>query len=248
MDPATGERMEEGYEYPDVFDRVTLTLIQSRNLDTARLEEAETRILSSVVERFATRPRERLLDLGCGTGRLTLKFSGTFSEVTALEPDRLRMQHARDSIRQEGIRNVTCLEAPFLDAGFGDETFDAVLCSQVIQHIDTNRVEPMLKGIFRVLRDDGILVLTTSYSNRDEDFFLEAFVEKGEVVRREISEQEFNRLVVNKEQSLPIHYFTADTLRKSLAGFTETKMSIFTDAYPDPMLDTILFLGMRIPT
>ena len=240
--------MEEGYEYPDIFDRVTLTLIQSRNLDTARLEEAETRILSPVMERFVRRRRERLLDLGCGTGRLTIKFSGCFNEVTALEPDRLRMRHAKESIRQEGIRNVTCLEAPFLDAGFGDEIFDVVLCNQVFQHLDTNRIEPMLKGILRVLREDGILVLTTSYSNRDEDFFLKAFVEKGEVFRTEISEPEFNRLVVNKERSLPIHYFTADTLRNGLAGFTETETSIFTDAYPDPMLDTILVLGKRSPS
>ena len=233
------------YYYPDISDHITLTIIQSKNLDVQFLEETENTILSSAEEMFRNETFKTLLDLGCGAGRLTIKFSKYFQQVTALDPDKYRLNNARENIKSRGIENVIYVQAPFLASKLPDKYFDVVLCNQIIQHIDTEMIEPMIQGIFRVLKPNGVLVLTTSYSNRGNDFFLKSFVDEGETTGIEIYEPEFNRLISNDRKILPIHYFSPESLKKHLTRFNEIKLSVFDDLYPHPMLDALLFIGKK---
>ena len=233
------------YYYPDISDLITLTIIQSKNLDVEYLEKTENTILSSAEQLFKEKAFKSLLDLGCGAGRLTIKFSEYFDRVTALDPDRQRLSNAKKNILSKDIQNVVFVQAPFLGADFPDNHFDAVLCNQILQHIDTEMIEPMIQGIFRVLKSKGILVLTTSCSNRGEDFFLKAFLENGKTTGIDISEEEFNRLIINDRKILPIHYFSPVRLKKYLDRFTEIELSTFYHLYPHPMLDALLFIGQK---
>ncbi len=233
------------YYYPDIFDHITLTIIQSKNLDVEFLEKAENTILSSAEALFRKQRFDTLLDLGCGAGRLTIKFSKYFNQVTALDPDNTRLQLAKDNLVRKEIHNVKFNQSPFLKADLPDEHFDVVLCSQIIQHIDTKMIEPMLQGIFRIMKPDGIIILTTTYSNRNDDFFLKSFLENGVATGIEISEQEFNGLTTNDRKILPIHYFASSRLKGHLIRFSEIKFSIFDNLYPHSMLATVLYMGKK---
>jgi SAM-dependent methyltransferase len=234
------------YQYPDLFDQITVALLQSKKLDLEFLEQSENTVLASVEKLFLNQSFGNLLDLGCGAGRLTIKYAEYFNQVTALEPDIERLRIARDNINSNKTKNVAYLQAPFLKAELQDEYFDVVLCNQVIQHIDTAMIEPMMQRIFRLLKSDGIMVLTTSHSTRNDDFYVKSFLDKGEVVCVDISGQEFNRLTTNSHEILPVHYFTPAGLKNYLAKFTEIEFSIFDNIYPDPMLDTVLFIGRKV--
>lgn len=259
------------YQYPDSYDQITLALIPAKNLDLEFLEQSENTVLAAVEKLFLNQANSTLLDLGCGAGRLTIKYAEYFSQVTALEPDKERLRIARYNIDGNNIQNVAYIQAPFLQAELPDEHFDVVLCNQVIQHIDTDMIEPMIQRIFRVLKSDGIMVLTTSHSNRKHDFYIKSFVDSGESagsgigagsgksasgekksasgeikgIGVEISEQEFNRLTTNDQEILPIHYFAPAHLTSYTDQFTEIELSVFDNIYPHPMLDTVLFIGRK---
>lgn len=92
------------------------------------------------------------LELGCGIGIFTSAFAGTGARVVAIDvsPDLIAL--GRD--RAPGARFVLtdACELPF-----GDETFDVVLGSSVLHHLE---VRPVLREIRRVLRSGGRATFT----------------------------------------------------------------------------------------
>jgi ubiquinone/menaquinone biosynthesis C-methylase UbiE len=233
------------YFYPDKSDQITLSLVLLTENSAEELELTEDIIFSSAENLFKRSGFHSLLDIGCGKGRLIARFSKYFETVTALDPDGWRLKQARDSLKNHGIRNVEYIEALFQDAQFPDEHFDVVVCNQMIQHLDTNMIAPLMRGVFRILKKNGSLLLTTSCSHGDEDYFLKSFVKNGTVQSAEINKKEFNGLMTNDREVLPIHYFSKETLKKHLSEFREVALSVYDDIFPHPMLDTIMFMGEK---
>ena len=104
---------------------------------------------------------DSLLDLGCGAGRLIIKFAKYFHHITALDPDLRRINNAKKNIAANNIQNVSYIQSPFCADILEADNFDVVICNQIIQHIDTRTIEPMIQGIFKILKSNGIFVLTT---------------------------------------------------------------------------------------
>jgi SAM-dependent methyltransferase len=98
----------------------------------------------------------RVLEVGCGTGGISLYLASQGFKVTAVdreqyEPEALRA--ARDFSRQQGIG----IDVYLADAGalpFGEGAFDAVLCGNVVEHLDDP--EAALAEIHRVLVPGGV--------------------------------------------------------------------------------------------
>lgn len=101
--------------------------------------------------------KARILDLGCGAGRATQLLCARDHRVTALDI-------SLKALRRAGVRapNADYLEAA-CDSSlpFADRVFDAVYCTEVIEH--TLDAESMLHESQRILRPEGLLFLTTPY-------------------------------------------------------------------------------------
>jgi ubiquinone/menaquinone biosynthesis C-methylase UbiE len=114
----------------------------------------------TLVEQAALRPGDRVLDLGCGTGGLTLliKRLHPHAEVVGLDPDPQALARARRKAARAGV-------ALQLDQGFGDElpypdaSFDRVLSAFVLHHVPPDEKEPTLREVRRVLAPGGALHL-----------------------------------------------------------------------------------------
>ena len=50
-------------------------------------------------------------------------------------------------------------EADILDSGYADESFDVIVCSLFLHHINSLDLEPFIKEYFRMLRKDGVLAI-----------------------------------------------------------------------------------------
>jgi SAM-dependent methyltransferase len=96
---------------------------------------------------------ERVLDLGCGDGRLTACLDAT--ELTAADVSPVALERARS--RLPGARIVE-LE-PDAPLPFVEGAFDLVLCAETIEHVRDAQL--LLSEIRRVLRPGGTLALTT---------------------------------------------------------------------------------------
>lgn len=121
-----------------------------------------------VLERLAPRPGERILDLGCGTGRLTAELAATLGHGTIVAIDRsetmLRQASSQawpgphrveDATLASGHHHVYFVRAdgaclPFVD------TFDAVLSTATFHWIHDH--ELLFASIYRALAAGGRLV------------------------------------------------------------------------------------------
>ncbi|MBI2218555.1 MAG: glycosyltransferase [Candidatus Rokubacteria bacterium] len=96
----------------------------------------------------AVKGRTAILDAGCGTSRIIQDLPGAVG-LDVAEPKLRWLAH-----RRARLVGGTCERLPFRD-----ETFDAVVNSEVIEHVpDTPDI---LREAWRVLRPGGILVLGT---------------------------------------------------------------------------------------
>jgi ubiquinone/menaquinone biosynthesis C-methylase UbiE len=59
-----------------------------------------------LIERFTTLRGRRILEVGCGDGRLTFQYAPTAAQVLAFDPDRLSIEDALDEQARLGVQNV----------------------------------------------------------------------------------------------------------------------------------------------
>jgi SAM-dependent methyltransferase len=96
---------------------------------------------------------DRVLDLGCGDGRLSAELDA--AELTAADVSLTALERAR---RQLPGARIVELE-PDAPLPFDDGAFDLVLCAETIEHV--RDVQLLLSEVRRVLRPGGVLALTT---------------------------------------------------------------------------------------
>ncbi|MGY2080567.1 class I SAM-dependent methyltransferase [Modestobacter sp. SYSU DS0657] len=110
------------------------------------------------------RPGSHVLDVGCGTGRLTIAIAAAGHRVVGVDPDVGRLAAAR---RKPGAEVVTWIEGTVADVP-GDQVFDtALMTSHVAQAIASRRAwAETLDHLHRLLRPGGRLV----FDSRDPAF------------------------------------------------------------------------------
>jgi ubiquinone/menaquinone biosynthesis C-methylase UbiE len=72
---------------------------------------------------FADLKQARVLEIGCGDGRLTWRYAESANRVTGIDPDAERLQTALEALPST-LTHVTFVQAHAEDLPFRRETFD----------------------------------------------------------------------------------------------------------------------------
>jgi 2-polyprenyl-3-methyl-5-hydroxy-6-metoxy-1,4-benzoquinol methylase len=112
------------------------------------------------------RAKKTFLDVGCGDGSRTAIFNAHGRTVWGID----RMVWLADGVR----KHIRFVQADFMEGrlAFEDGSFDLIFSFDVIEHLKEPSV--MLDEMRRLLKKDGVLIISTPNRNRICGFILQA--------------------------------------------------------------------------
>lgn len=105
---------------------------------------------TKILELLAPQPNERVLDLGCGTGQLTVEIAATGAEVVGIDSSEEAIAKARENFPQIEFRVADGANFQF------DKPFDAVFSNAALHWIQPPAAA--IQCIWRSLKPQGRLV------------------------------------------------------------------------------------------
>lgn len=154
--------------------------------------------ISHITERL---PKEsRVLDVGCGCGRHLLPLSSSYS-TTGIDISFTALTRAKDYLEKQN-RKADYATASLTHLPLKGETFDAVICLGVLQHLTEPGRYTAVSEIKRILKSNGLVFLEV-FGSQDMRF-------GGE----EVEERTFVR-----QHGILYHYFTLEEVRTLFTGF-----------------------------
>lgn len=102
-----------------------------------------------------------LLDVGCGGGLMSECLARLGANVTAIDANEYNIQFAKDHQSKLNITNRLNYVHSDLDtfATNDGRQFDAIVASEILEHV--NSVDKFVRNCSKLLRDDGLLFVTT---------------------------------------------------------------------------------------
>jgi len=118
-------------------------------------------LLTVDLERLDVRPCDTLLDAGCGEGRHCFGALEHGARVVGLDLDRDSLQPAVGGLRTRGEelgRLGAMIQGNTFHLPFRDETFDKVICSEVMEHV--HDYVGAARELARVTKPGGTVAIT----------------------------------------------------------------------------------------
>jgi ubiquinone/menaquinone biosynthesis C-methylase UbiE len=114
-----------------------------------------------------------ILDVGCGTGEYVRRANELGFTASGLEP--------ADAMRAAAISKnpgATIVSGVATELPFPDQSFDLVICIEVLRYLDRSDIRQALREIRRVLRPGGAMFLTMVNRYALDSFFLHYSVQR----------------------------------------------------------------------
>lgn len=156
------ERLSEGEEIGDIHDEsVESTEKQERK------ETLHSKRIKLVVEKIVESGAKRVVDLGCGEGKLLRQLlkHKQFSEITGMDVSYSTLMKAKERLHFEEMspkqkERINLFQGSLTYKDQRLEGFDAAAVVEVIEHLDANRLNAFERVVFEFAKPKTI-VLTT---------------------------------------------------------------------------------------
>jgi len=103
--------------------------------------------------------RSRGLDAGCSYGVYSIMLAEAGYDVIGIDIDRKEIDWARRWARERELENkITFQLGDLHKLSFRDGTFDLVVCSEVLEHLDDSQLGA--SELFRILRPNGMAIIS----------------------------------------------------------------------------------------
>ena len=173
----------------------------------------------------------RIIDLGCGTGNASMAILKRIpAKVFLIDGSERMVRMAVEKISRTypgaimGTR-VADLSRDDWDAGLGDEKFDAIVSTLVLEHLPFDRYKTAIEKCARRLMPGGWLLAAEGYSEKGCDM-QEWFFQEMET-RRMTVDPAISDFVPGLRNDLETHYYTSKAEKAAWwrdAGFSDVNV------------------------
>lgn len=162
---------------------------------------------------------QTVLDLGCGTGRHVLHMAGRGLHVSGLDNAPTALKLTKHWLDEQNLTADLILSDMRQPLPFKEDSFDALLSTQVIHHALLATVLGTAREIGRIVRQHGLILISAPTRKAiSEDSPEHAEIEPNTFVPTS-----------GTERGLPHHLFTPDELRDAFPHFKMLDLQVFDD-------------------
>ena len=193
-----------------------------------------------------------ILELGCGTGRLTVPLSHQVDRVVGVDQSEAMLDLCRRKVEREGLQGKVHLVKNDVTTLVLSETFDLVVAPfRVLQNIDLN-IPGFFASISNHLASGGSAIVTSFMPNCEKEQLIDQWSHPKE---SEVWEKNDGEHVINHSVRLagvridPLTVYPELIYRKyhQSALVEEVILKIpLRVCYPDELLDTIESFGFQV--
>jgi ubiquinone/menaquinone biosynthesis C-methylase UbiE len=121
-------------------------------------------VIDVLADAFGLTGNDIVIDLGCGTGQLTLPIAGRVQAAVGMDPEPDMLARARQAAAEQNVTNATWVlgadtDLPALAALFGNRRAGAVTIGQALHWM---RYRELIPALVRLLRPGGGIAVITN--------------------------------------------------------------------------------------
>ena len=131
----------------------------SKNYDILRRPIGLESLINTINIIKTMKKKVKLLDIGCGTGEYIDKIKHLVDECSGLEKNEGMINKA--ILKHANENNISYNCGDVLNLPYKNESFEIVIMTQVLHHLEKHTHHKVLSEIYRVLKKDGIFWIST---------------------------------------------------------------------------------------
>ena len=117
------------------------------------------KIVAAVLDASEVRPGSVVVDLGCGTGSVSLPLAQRGAQVTAVDLSPSMLDLLTSKASDAGIDGITTLAAPLEELDLPEGSVDLIVSNYALHHLHDRDKEALVVSALRWLRPGGRMVI-----------------------------------------------------------------------------------------
>lgn len=128
--------------------------------------------IEAIVEKYGVREPELWLDLGCGTGKMTLELARRGRDMTGIDYSPEMLNVARELADEEGLSNILWLCQDIRDFELYGTVDVCISCLDTINHLTSPKdLDKCLKLVHNYLAPDGLFIFDINGKYKFENIY-----------------------------------------------------------------------------
>ena len=112
-----------------------------------------------VLDVFRCHGVKTVCDAACGYGAYSLAFASNGFQVSGFDISPSAVEITRRGLEKYGL-TASLKVASILSTGYGDESFDGVIASSVLDHLTTGDAQKALSELYRITSPGGLILVS----------------------------------------------------------------------------------------